>query len=100
MIATWDQVRKDFREVRPILFEALDAFYKSVEPKRRSQLTVALSEYYYGEKIIEDGTPYWPGETPPPPEFIIAQGLPLGFILENSCEILEYVVGGGVSPGQ
>lgn len=93
MIVPWEKARAQFRAVRANLSDHLDRFYGSIPEDRRAQLTVAVVEYSYGEKIVEDGWPYWPGEAEIPPEFIIAQGLPLGFILENSCEILEYSVG-------
>ncbi len=93
MIVPWERARAQFREVRPSLSDHLDRFHETVPENRRGQLTVAMVEYPYGEKILDDGWPYWPGETDIPPEFIIAQGLPLGFILENACEVLEYSVG-------
>ncbi len=93
MIVPWEKARAQLHDVRPHVSDYLDQFYASVPDDRRSQLSVAVVEYPYGEKIINDGWPYWPGETEVPPEFIIAQGLPLGFILENACEVLEYSVG-------
>ncbi|MDX2263894.1 MAG: hypothetical protein NW215_02835 [Hyphomicrobiales bacterium] len=97
MLVSWEEACAQFRHVRAPLSEHLSRFYSFVPEKRRPNLKVAIVEYDYGEKIIEDGWPYWRGGAPVPDEFIIAQGLPLGFILENSCEVLDYAVSLGAT---
>jgi hypothetical protein len=74
----------------PQLASQLDDCYATQEPEVHEPLEVMIAEYRYGARIIEDGWPYLPAELPFPDHFVTSERLPLGLIMENSCESTEY----------
>ncbi len=65
--------------------------YTSFPEDQRNSLQVAIAEYPYGDKIVDDGYPYWPDRTEIPEQFIASAVLPFGFILKNCCEASDFI---------
>ena len=82
----WSHARAELRALRHRIADVFDAFYGSLPPDEQERLQVAIVRYPYADKIIDAGYPYWPNGTEVPPEFIVSNSLPFGFILDNCCE--------------
>jgi hypothetical protein len=87
----WPQARAELQVLGHRISDVFDNFYDSMQPEDQERLQVAIVEYPYGDKIIDGGRPYWPDETDVPPTFIASACLPFGFILENCCEVSDFI---------
>jgi hypothetical protein len=87
----WPAAHKELQKVRKDIADALDALYWSLPEKDRLGLQVAVVEYPYGDKVVDDGYALWPDQTEIPSEYIIAERFPLGIVLENVCEVADLI---------
>jgi hypothetical protein len=87
----WPQARAELRTLGHRISDVFDDFYNSMLPQDRERLQVAIVQYPYGDRIIDAGRPYWPDETDVPRTFIASAYLPFGFILENCCEVSDFI---------
>lgn len=87
----WPQAYAELGAVHPRIACAVDDFYLSLTEDDRNTLRIAVAEYPYGDKIVDDGYPYFPGGTKIPEYFLASEYLPFGFILENCCEVSNYI---------
>jgi hypothetical protein len=87
----WAQAYTEFLTVRRRIAHSFNDLYLSLSESEQSELQVAVAEYPYADKIVDDGYPYWPSGTEIPDNFIASDKLPFGFILTNSCEASDYL---------
>jgi hypothetical protein len=87
----WPHARAELRTLGRRKADVFDDFYNSMQPQDQERLQVAIVQYPYGDKIVDAGRPYWPGETEVPQNFIASAYLPFGFILENCCEVSDFI---------
>jgi len=87
----WVSAHNELREVRPDIADALDEFYRSLPKPQRASLSVAIAEYRYADKVIDDSHPLWPDRTEIPPEYVCNGTLPVGIILSNCCEVSDFI---------
>jgi hypothetical protein len=76
------------------LAEAFHVFHEALEENERARLHVTTVEYPFLSTLVSKGKPQWPSGEPLGDPFIVAHGLPFGVILNNSCEVLDTIVGG------
>jgi hypothetical protein len=86
----WAQAYAELLTVRRRIAHSFNDLYLSLSESERSTLQVAVAEYPYADKIIDDGYPYWPGGAEIPDHFIASENLPFGFVLTNACEASDY----------
>jgi hypothetical protein len=87
----WAQAYAELLTVRKWLAHSFNDLYLSLPESERSILQVAVAEYPYADKIVDDGYPYWPDGVEIPDHFIASENLPFGFVLTNACEASDYL---------
>ena len=87
----WAQAYAELRSVHERSAEAFNDLYVSIPQAEQSSLQVAIADYPYGEKIVDDGYAYWPDRAEIPEQFIASAALPFGLILKNSCEASDFI---------
>lgn len=73
--------------------EALNMFYENISESEREQLKSKVVEYPYGSRIMDAGVACWPNGEKIDGEFLVANDLPFGIILENCVEVSEQLIG-------
>ncbi len=87
----WVAAYPELSKVRPDVADVLNAFYTSQPETDRADLTIAVADYPYADNIVDDGRPFWPGNKAIPPEYLIDGRLPFGIILNNYCEVSDFI---------
>ncbi len=76
------------------LSEALQAFHDALDDGLQAELLVQRVQYPFLARVMHNGQPRGPADDGLGGEYAIAHGLPFGVILENTCEVLDTVIGG------
>lgn len=88
----WEQAFRQLKKADQALAEAFDAFYHQLDSDAQSRVQVCVKSYPFTARILDTGTPYWPGPAKVDDDYIVAKGVPFAVILSKSCEIFEYTI--------
>jgi hypothetical protein len=76
------------------LSEALQAFHDALDDDAQAGLFVQRVQYPFLARIMLNGQSRGPTDDGLGEDYAVAQGLPFGVILNNTCEVLDTVIGG------
>ena len=92
-LVPWAVAKKAIEKVDSALAEQLDKYRGMQLASQQTAMSNYIVDYPYGAPIVANGTPVFPDNSIAMDAFIVSGGLPIGVILENSCEIFEFVAG-------